>query len=193
MTVLALAGQRTLEPGGLKNRYDVVMADSLVLDAEYRAFVKALHPSTVQAVVQIEVWWHQKLFPSVMAIISGSFDDPLQRPEEELDTEFRHEIGPVVLGLVNGHPDPAVREAADYLQSRIFGTLFYMKPKRAERRDGQEAQIAVRRVHDGLSVLRKAVYHAPFRINRPADPTWDGVPVGNSEPLPSREAAEQES
>lgn len=168
------------------------MADSLVLDAEYRAFVKALHPSTVQAVVQIEVWWHQKLFPSVMAIISGSFDDPLQRPEEELDTEFRHEIGPVVIGLVNGHPDPAVREAADYLQSRIFGALFYMNPKRAERQDGQEALIAVRRVHDGLSALRKAVYHAPFRINRPADPTWDGVPVGNSEPLPSREAAEQE-
>lgn len=170
-----------------------MMTNSSVLDAEYRAFVKALHPSTVQAVVQIEVWWSQKLFPSVMAIIAGGFDDPLQSTEEELDKEFRHVIGPVVIGLVNGHPDPDVRDAADFLHSRLFGALFYMNPKRAERRDGRESLIAVRRVHDGLSTLRRAVYHAPFRIDRPTDPTWDGVPVGNSEPLPSREAADDES
>jgi hypothetical protein len=162
------------------------------LDAEYRAFVKALHPSTVQAVVQIEVWWSQKLFPSVVAISAGGSTDPMQYPEEELDREFRHVIGPVVLGLVNGHPDPDVREAADFLHSRLFGALFYMDPQRAERQDGRESKIAVHRVHNGLSALRKAVYHAPFRVDRPADPTWDGVPVGNSEPLASREARKDE-
>lgn len=190
---MAFTSPRTLDPEGLENRYDVGVADSLVLDAEYRVFVKALHPATVQAVVEIQVWWSQKLSPSVAAICAGDIDGPMQHTEEELDREFRHEIGPVVIGLINGHPDPDVREAADFLHSRLFGALFYMNPKRAERRGGREATIAVQRVHTGLSSLRKAVYHAPFRIHRPADPAWDGVPVGNSEPLPSREAAEQES
>lgn len=169
------------------------MTDSLVLDAEYRAFVKALHPATVQAVVEIQVWWSEKLFPSVAVISGGDEGPPPQYTEEELDREFRLVIGPVVIGLINGHPDPDVRETADFLHSRLVGALFYMNPKRAARQDGRESTIAVQRVHAGLSSLRKAVYQAPFRVHRPTGPAWDGVPVGNGEPLASREAAEQEN
>jgi hypothetical protein len=164
------------------------MTDSEILDAEYRAFIKVLHPATVQALVRIEVWWSQKLYPSVSGTSAGSKGSPLQRPESELDAEYRHEIGPVLLSLVNGHPDPDVREAADYLKSRLFGALFYMDPTRAERSDGEEATIAIHRVHDGLSQLRKLVYRAPFRDARPPAPTWDGVPIGNTEPLASEVA-----
>ena len=163
------------------------VTESEILDAEYRAFVKALHPATVDALVTVQTWWDQRLFPSVSGAntTTGSLGSKLEHPEDELDDEYRYEIGPVLHHLVNGHPDPDVRIAADFLHSRLRGGLFYMDPTRAERQDGEEVLVAIHRCHDGLSALRRAIYHAPFRINRP-EPEWDGVPVGNSEPLPSR-------
>ena len=43
--------------------------------------------------------------------------------------------------------------------------------------------LTIQLVHDGLKKLRRAAYHAPFRIHRP-QPEWEGVPIGNSEGLP---------
>jgi hypothetical protein len=38
-------------------------------------------------------------------------------------------------------------------------------------------------IHDGFKSLRRAAYHAPFRIHRP-EPTYEAVIIGNSEGLP---------
>ncbi len=168
------------------------MTNTDVLDAEYRAFIKGLHPATVDTLVAVEVFWMQRLFPTVTAISGRVGEDhepealePLERTAEELDTEFRNVIEPKLLTLVHGHPDPDVREAADYLDKRLWGGLFYLDPKRAARQDGEESLTAVHLVHDGLSTLRRTVYHAPFRIEQP-QPRYMGEMVGNSEPLPSR-------
>lgn len=172
------------------------MSDSEVLNAEYRAFIKALHPATVDTLLAVEAFWTQKLFPSVVAVSARDASevdrgpDPLERPEAELDAEWRREIRSKLLNLVHGHPDPDVREAADFLSSRLYGAIFYMAPERAAREGGEESRIAVRRVHDGITNLARAIYHAPFRVERPT-PTYEGLPIGNSEPMPSRVAAGQ--
>ena len=34
--------------------------------------------------------------------------------------------------------------------------------------------LAIDLIHDGLKKLRRAAYHAPFRVHRP-EPDWEGV------------------
>ncbi|MEV6340439.1 hypothetical protein AB0M12_37675 [Nocardia vinacea] len=167
------------------------MSDTEIVDAEYRAFIKELHPATVDTVVAVEVYWMQKLFPTVVGISARADDDddddrgPLERSEDELDAEFRHVIEPKLLTLVHGHPDPDVRDAADYLDKRLWGGLFYLHPLRAARQGGEEVTVALQLVHDALSTLRRTVYHAPFRIDCPV-PRYTGEMISSSEPLPTR-------
>lgn len=51
-----------------------------------------------------------------------------------------------------------------------------------EKRD-EENSLATQLIHDGFNKLRRAAYHAPFRVHRP-EPDWEGVPIGNTEGLP---------
>ena len=44
----------------------------------------------------------------------------------------------------------------------------------------EENSLAIKLIHDGLTKLRRAAYHAPFRVHR-SEPDWDGVPTGNKE------------
>lgn len=48
-----------------------------------------------------------------------------------------------------------------------------------------EMSVAVHLFHDGVARLRRAVYHAPFKTERP-EPDFEGHVVGNREPLPER-------
>lgn len=50
-------------------------------------------------------------------------------------------------------------------------------------KDGKEATTAIQLAHNGLTELRRAAYHAPFRVERP-EPEYDGI--GVVEPLPSQ-------
>ncbi|MEV0768702.1 hypothetical protein [Nocardia salmonicida] len=115
------------------------MSDSEVLSAEYRAFIKALHPHGryLDAVASFSM---QKLFPSVVAVSARDKSeadrglDPLERPEAELDHECRHDVRTKLLTLVHGHPDPDAREAADCMARLCVHLLHESRSSRAEAR-----------------------------------------------------------
>lgn len=159
-----------------------------VLDAVYREFVRSLHKDTIAAVSRVDDWWNHQCFRVVISGMSGGADEA---DVNRIDREWRAEIIPTLLPLINGHPDPAVRDAADYLNTRLVSVMLiaHRRPDDPRHPDDDEIQtpevdrFTVHLIHDGLTRLRRAAYHAPFRVHRP-EADWDGVPIGNSEGMP---------
>lgn len=126
-----------------------------------------------------------------MATISGMNGRADAAEVDRVDRQWREEIRPALLRLLNGHPDPAVRDAADFFNTRLVGAMVLMhrRPGDPEMPDKEHVDnktldtFTIHLVHDGLTKLRRAAYHAPFRVHRP-EPEWEGVPIGNSEGLP---------
>lgn len=158
------------------------------LDIEYRAFVRSLHTDTINTVLAVESWWQPGCFR--IAALGGYTEDgntDSKDVAEAIEQDWRQIIHPRLLTLVNGHPDPDVRFAADVLVKRLWSMILIVtSPRHGRGRDrDEENSVAVHLVHDGFERLRRTTYHAPFRINRPS-PTYTGVPVGNAEPLPGK-------
>ena len=154
-----------------------------MLDAEYREFVRSLHKDTVAAIVAFEAWWIQGL--TFRAAVSASYGAELSEEDAEVakrsEEAWRREIHPMLSNLITGHPDPDVREAADVLDKRSFAPIVMFQRPRGLNEDEEEVNgLAIKLIHDGLNDLRRAAYHAPFRVHRP-EPDWDGVPTGNKE------------
>jgi Type III restriction enzyme, res subunit/Type I restriction enzyme R protein N terminus (HSDR_N) len=101
----------------------------------------------------------------------------------EIQDVLQNEIQPKLNILAFGHPDPDVRRAADVLGGRLQGVVFYYDVIHAKRKEGEHATTAIQLAHSGMKKLRKAAYHAPFRIERP-EPEYDGI--GIVEPLASQ-------
>jgi hypothetical protein len=152
-----------------------------LLNAEYREFIRSLHKDTVAVVTWVDLWWHRELF---MQTIRG-MDGPVAEDDfKRLFEQWHKEIRPAMMTLINGHPDPDVREAADILDKRLTGAFVIMdRPSDSPMRDEEVEGFSIQLIHDGVTRLRRAVYHAPFRVTRP-DPDWDGVPTGNKEGMP---------
>jgi hypothetical protein len=156
-----------------------------VLDAEYREFVRSLHKDTIATVSRVDDWWHHEAFRVTVFAETRDEGDRNEEDGEQIEREYRNEIHPALMRLINGHPDPEVRDAADFLAKRLWGAIMiiHRPPPRSETRE-EENQVAIQLIHNGVTALRRAAYHAPFRVHRP-EPDWDGVPVGNAEGLPS--------
>lgn len=165
------------------------------LDAEYREFVRSLHRETIDIIVEFQEWWMGVHIDDsgqvtrgcfTVAVLMGSRESAEELSEEDqraariAEARWRDTIHPRLSILINGHPDPEVREAADVLDKRSFEPtiMLHGTPKSDE-----EHGLAIRLIHDGLTELRRAAYYAPFRVHRP-DPDWNGVPTGNAEGLP---------
>lgn len=155
------------------------------LDVEYRAFVRLLHKDAVHAVINAHQWWRGDVSRIVML---GGYDDSGGQDSEEvakaLELRWRNEVLPQLEALAHGHPDPDVRLAADVLVKRVWSIiLILIHPRTDEGMESSEKSVAVHLVHDGFTRLHKAVYHAPFRVDRPS-PIYEGTPVSTYEPLP---------
>jgi hypothetical protein len=153
-----------------------------MLDAEYREFVRSLHKDTIGVIVAVESWWDPACLRA--ALLAGA-GEVLSREDRECahraESDWRCQIHPQLLTLINGHPDPDVRQAADVLDKRTFALiLIFHRPAPPNERQKEENKLAIGLIHDGLKQLRRAAYHAPFRVHRP-EPDWDGVPTGNKE------------
>ncbi|MGW5142714.1 hypothetical protein ACWEPH_26955 [Nocardia beijingensis] len=160
-----------------------------VLDAEYRAFVRSLHKDTIDTIIAVESWWEPHCFRAVTMGAYAPDDEDGAEPKEEtrkLEEQWRNDLLPKMLTLINGHPDPDVRDAADFLVKRLWSMILIFHQSRRERQqDEDEKGVAIHLVHDGFTRLRRAAYHAPFRVERPV-PRFDGSRIGNSEPLPGK-------
>ena len=156
------------------------------LDAEYRSFVKSLHGQSVAAILELERWWK----PDTYRIVAlGGYEGEGRDSNEvaaALEKHWRQVVEPSLQFLVFGHPDPDVRFAADVLVQRTWSVIMIMTAPRGKGPMGaDEMSVAVHLFHDGLARLRRAVYHAPFKTERP-EPDFEGHVVGNREPLPER-------
>ena len=169
------------------------------LDAEYREFVRSLHRETIAIIVEFEQWWdgtHRNTMGCFgPAVLKGAGEELSARDERAAalaEERWRNEIHPRLSILITGHPDPDVREAADVLDKRSFHPIvvFHRPGKPSEKRQ-EENSLSIKLIHDGLTDLRRAAYHAPFRVHRP-EPDWDGVPTGNQEGLPGDILAKME-
>lgn len=159
------------------------------LDAEYRRLVQSLHTETIAAVALIDDWWsYQARMQTIFGMNGGAKPDTVKK----LDKQWRGKIRKALRQLIIGHPDPNVRDAADYFDARLVGAmvLVHRKPDDPEmpvkEGDPDKEQVdtfTMQLVDQGLIELRRAAYHAPFRVHRP-DPDWDGIPIGNSEGMP---------
>ncbi|MFD5179762.1 hypothetical protein ACFWM1_28420 [Nocardia sp. NPDC058379] len=160
-----------------------------VLDAEYRALVRSLHKDTIDTIIAVESWWEPHCFRAVtLGAYAPDDQDPAELPAEtvKLEDQWRNELVPKMSTLIYGHPDPDVRDAADFLVKRLWSMIMILhKYRKRRRQDEDENSVAVHLVHDGFERLRRAAYHAPFRIERPV-PRFDGIRVGNFEPLPGK-------
>lgn len=158
-----------------------------VLNAEYRALIRSLHKEAIETIVAIEGWWTSDCFRIVSL---GGYDpdeggDPDSKAvADAVEEQWRSVVHPRLLTLVHGHPDPDVRDAADFLDKRLWSMILLLDARRRSRSE-DETTVAVHLVHDGFKRLRRAAYHAPFRVNRPA-PRYDGVQIGTTEPLPGK-------
>ena len=153
--------------------------------------MRSLHRETIAIIVEFEQWW-QGMYRNTMGLFGPAV---LKGAGEELsgkdlraaalaEERWRHEIHPRLSVLITGHPDPAVREAADVLDKRSFHPIVVLhRPGVPSEARQQENSLSIKLIHDGLTELRRAAYYAPFRIHRP-EPDWDGVPTGNAEGLP---------
>lgn len=161
-----------------------------ILDVEYRALVRQLLEQTIMIVAEVDRYWMRDLFREVSHYTSGVFDREYTEEERktswdrcmEIQTHFQNEVEPQLNILAYGHPDPDVRRAADVLGGRMQGVIFYYDARHARRQDGDGATTAIQLAHAGLKELRRAAYHAPFRVERPA-PEYDGSRI--VEPLAS--------
>jgi hypothetical protein len=167
-------------------RLRLVTDTNAVLDAEYRALIRSLHSETIETIVAVETWWT----PNCFRIASlGGYDpdedgrDP-KAAADAIEDQWRKTVHPRMLTLVHGHPDPDVRDAADFLNKRLWSMILLVGTPRGKRSD-DENSVAIHLVHDGFKRLRRAAYHAPFRADRPV-PRYDGAPIGNTEPLPGK-------
>ncbi|MEA3099772.1 hypothetical protein [Caballeronia mineralivorans] len=165
------------------------------LDAEYRELVRSLHRETIDIIVEFQEWWQGVRIEDDGTVVRGAFSVAVfamsRESTEDLSEEdrraakiaearWRDTIHPRLSILINGHPDPDVREAADVLDKRSFEPIMMLK---GTPRDHDVNSLAIKLIHEGLTALRRAAYYAPFRIHRP-EPDWDGVPTGNAEGLP---------
>ena len=156
------------------------------LDSEYRAFVRGLHSQAMTAIVELERWWR----PDTYRIVAlGGYEGEGRDSQEvaaALEKHWRQVVEPSLQFLVFGHPDPDVRFAADVLVQRTWSVIMIMSGARGAGPMGaDEMSVAIHLFHDGVARLRRAVYHAPFRVERP-EPQFEGHVVGNREPLPAR-------
>ncbi len=149
--------------------------------------IRSLHRETIETIVAVESWWT----PACIRIVSlGDYEpDQDEGPDSKsaadaVEEQWRSVVHPRLLTLVHGHPDPDVRDAADFLAKRLWSMILLLDVGRRSRSE-DENTVAVHLVHDGFKRLHRAAYHAPFRISRPA-PRYDGLQVGNTEPLPGR-------
>ena len=156
-----------------------------VLDAEYREFVRSLHKDTIAVIVAVESWWEPDCLRAAAVAGAGEVLNQQGREcAERAKDDWRCHIHPQLLMLVDGHPDPDVREAADVLDKCTFApVLIFKRPPPTSGRQIEENKLAIELIREGLTKLRRAAYHAPFRVHRPV-PDWDGVPTGNKERLP---------
>lgn len=165
------------------------------LDAEYRELVRSLHRETIEIIVEFEQWWNGVRIEDDGTVVRGAFSvsvfamsresgEDLSEEDQSAakiaEADWRNKIHPRLSVLINGHPDPDVREAADVLNKRSFEPMMILN---ATPRSDEVNGLAIDLIHRGLTELRRAAYHAPFRVHRP-DPEWDGVPTGNAEGLP---------
>jgi hypothetical protein len=157
------------------------MEDSETLDAEYRSFVRALHPATVDGLVAVERFWHHTVKP----FFPQDGEEPPTR-DQYLDRfeGLRDIVDPSFLPLVHGHPDPEVRDWADLVYRRLTLAVQYLAPDLVGQEDGKVAATAMEQMDKGLVALRGAIYHAPFRSERPK-PRYTGELIGIGDPLPS--------
>ncbi|MFD6197210.1 hypothetical protein ACFWE3_10950 [Mycobacteriaceae bacterium NPDC060252] len=156
------------------------------LDAEYRAFIRSMHNDTIATIVAVETWWKPDCFR--IATLSGYVEDGQDSKDtaDRIAEEWRRVIEPRLLTLIHGHPDPDVRFAADILDKRLWSAILILaRPRSKPTYTEDENLVAVHLIHDGFARLRRAAYHAPWRANRPA-PNYNGIPIGNAEPLPGK-------
>ncbi|MFD3431201.1 MULTISPECIES: hypothetical protein [Actinomycetes] len=156
------------------------MTDSAILDAEYRAFVKSLHPATVATLIVAERFWSSTIQPFIP--IEGE-EPPTYEHARGIHLELVKEVEPELLTVILGHPDPDVRDAADIVARRLSAALLYLYPDHFESGGGTHATIATTQLTEGLREFRRAVYHAPFRDTRP-EPRFTGDLIGPNDPLP---------
>ena len=81
----------------LENEHDPV------LDAEYRELVRSLHKDTIAAVSLVDAWWNGKSSMTPIPGMNGRAED---EAVDSTDQQWRDEIRPAPLPLINGHPDP---------------------------------------------------------------------------------------
>lgn len=156
------------------------------LDAEYRSLVSALHKDTVDTVVAVQQWWQPDCFRIVSLGGYTATGDDDEAAAREIERDWRDRVHPRLLTLVYGHPDPDVRFAADILDKRLWSMIMILsRPRPDDYARDEENSVAIHLTHDGFTRLRRAIYHAPFRVHRPL-PDFDGNSVGNTEPLPGR-------
>lgn len=144
------------------------MSDSEVLAAEYRAFVRALHPASIKVLVAIDVFWLDQVYPLIRP--ETDKEAPARPVTNELYGEFARIARPELLTLATGHPDPDVRAAAEALMIALERVVVSHIGDRPSDPEGTALIVAVL---DYLRALRRAVYRAPFRIERPT-PVFDG-------------------
>lgn len=156
------------------------------LDAEYRAFIRAMHKETIDTILAVETWWTPDCFRIVTLGGYSAEGADSKDVADRIEQEWRRTIYPRLLTLVHGHPDPDVRYAADILATRLWSIIVILvHARRPETGDRDENMVAIHLVHDGFMRLHRAAYHAPFRINRP-QPQYDGLAIGNAEPMPHK-------
>lgn len=157
------------------------------LDAEYRALIRSLHADTIKIVVAVQRWWEPDV--NRMTVLGGYAGEDEERLAKALEHKWRTKVHPRLMTLAQGHPDPDVRFAADILDKRLWSAVLLLGESRRD--DGIEppdydvTSVTVHLIYDGFARLKKATYHAPFRVHRPI-PDFDGYSVGNHEPLPGR-------
>ncbi|WP_006245937.1 hypothetical protein [Mycolicibacterium tusciae] len=167
---------------------------SATLDAEYRQFVRSLHRETIEIIVEFQEWWlgvrgeTRGCWTVAIFMLSRESTEKLSDEDQVAakvaEDRWRDTIHPRLSSLIHGHPDPDVREAADVLDKRSFHPIILFNKSGAPGENTKEEhELGLKLIHDGLTALSRAAYHAPFRIHRP-EPDWDGVPTGNKEGLP---------
>ncbi|WP_415668968.1 hypothetical protein [Williamsia muralis] len=168
--------------------------DRAQLDAEYRTLIRSLHQDTIRTILVAQTWWEGDVFT---VAVSGGYDPEAvdgasdsQSATAALNADWRGRVHTALLTLVHGHPDPDVRFAADVLTKRLWSISLLLGKRRPAESDWDSRMenvngVTVHLVHDGFTRLRRAAYHAPFRVERPV-PTYQGDRTANSEPLPGR-------
>ncbi|NKT14945.1 hypothetical protein GS979_08775 [Rhodococcus hoagii] len=156
----------------------------LVLDAEYRELIRSLHSETIKTVAAVERWWGECFRAVAIGGLGTESDSDSGSGPDAIEARWRNEVQPRLSTLVHGHPDPDVRDAADFLETRLWSATFLLGERR-QRRSDDERTVTIHLAHDGITRLHRAAYHAPFRVERP-EPRYEGLSIGRREPLPGK-------